>query len=156
MVQQVSLTGFDNVSGLPSPAFSQETGHAAVAMRINEYLRAGGLPDALAEQWSAQLLAEHPDLDLSNAARFAQRGLDAWLTQQLGNPLGLRTDAARAWLPYWNIGQSPCCLPATPAPAELEMPTQMLHLRSLRGMIKTACRECLPLSQRFYRWLRGL
>jgi hypothetical protein len=159
MVQEVSLAGF------PEPP--DESGQAARLMRVAEYLRASGLPDALAGEWAGQIIAESPlQADLRPALRAARQRLDAWLAQQLGAPPDLRHDAARAWLPYWRLGRDeqpapprPCCLPATPAQAELEMPIQTIPLRSLGGLVDSACRECLPLgrriSQRIHAWLRG-
>ncbi len=139
--------------------------------RIAHYLRASGLPESLVSEWTAELVATQfePEVNLPVLLIAAARRLEAWLAENLSlSPHDNRSLLAiRAELPYWP-NQTPCSAPfaiwpaaparlwATPPPAELPMPTQVITLRSLRRFLTTACYHCLPLGQRILAWLRGL
>ena len=139
--------------------------------RIAHYLRASGLPESLVLEWTAELVATQfePEVDLPVLLIAAVQRLEAWLAENLSlSPHDSRSLLAiRAELPRWlnqmhwsapfAIGQSaPARLWATPPPAELPMPIQVITLRSLQRFLTTACYHCLPLGQRILTWLRGL
>jgi hypothetical protein len=103
----------------------------AQRMRVYDYLCACGLPEDLAQQWNLEF-TQQPLLVALTAARQ-------------------RFDAYQAHIP----------MPVSvPAPAVLDMPLQAIPLRSLNGLIDSACRECLPwsrrLSMRFHTWIRQI
>jgi hypothetical protein len=145
---------------------------AVATKRIAHYLRASGLPESLVLEWTTELVAAQPEpekLDLPGLLMTASRRLDAWLVENLSlSPNESRTLLAiRAELPGWQSQThwsaqfalwqtAPVQLWATPPPAELSMPIQVITLRSLRRFLTTACYRCLPMKQRVLTWLRGL
>lgn len=135
--------------------------------RIAHYLRASRLPESLVLEWTTELVAAQPEpdkVDLPRLLMTASQRLEAWLAENLSlSPNDSRALLAiRAQLPRW---QSQTNWPAqfaieqlwaTPPPAELSMPIQVITLRSLRRFLTTACYHCLPMGQRVLTWLRGL
>ena len=140
--------------------------------RIAHYLRASGLPEPLVLEWITELVAAQPEpekVDLPVLLMTASQRLETWLAENLSlSPNDSRSLLAiRAQLPGWQnqtnwpaqfaIGQTALArLWATPPPAELSMPIQVIALRSLRRFLTTACYHCLHMGQRVLTWLRGL
>jgi hypothetical protein len=140
--------------------------------RIAHYLRASGLPESLVLEWTTELVAAQPEpdkVDLPALLMTASQRLEAWLAENLS--LSSNDNRAllaiRAELPSWQNQTNwpaqfatwqaaPARLQATPTPAELSMPIQIIALRSLRRFLTTACYHCLPMGQRVLTWLRGL
>lgn len=140
--------------------------------RVADYLRASGLPESLVLEWTTELIAvksKSEPVDLPRLLMITSQRLEAWLAANLALAT---TDnqsllALRAELPCWQsqANWSEQFTPwqtkltqlwATPPPATLPMPTQVITLRSLRRLITTACYHCLPMGQRMLIWLRGL
>jgi hypothetical protein len=112
----------------------QTLNRGAYRQRLSDYLCACGAPVAQADTWAAQIIAGASlEADLTELLRRARQ----------------RINNGEEELP-----------PAMPPAAPLEMPTQTIPLRSVCGLIDSACQACLPLSRRlgqqFYGWLRSL